>query len=585
MAETLAVGSVIAKIIGDTSDFKRAVKEARSEASNFTGFVGKGMKDVGSSMKGAGMKTSAFLTAPILGLGLAAVKSAADQEQLRISLETMLGSAEKAQALLEQVANFASTTPFEQSDIEQATKSMLAFGIASEDIIPSLKNIGDISAGVGVPIQDLAVIYGKAKTAGTLFAEDINQLTERGVPIIAALAKQFGVAESEIKKLTSEGKVGFEDLQVAFAGMAGEGGQFNNLMEKQSESLAGQWSNLMDEAAKLARTIGEELAPVAMDLVQAIKGLVAWFGGLSEEQKRAIVVFAGLVAALGPVLIILGSVFSAIGTIITVGSTLVGIVGSIGSVFATVGTIIGAVTAGPVLIAIGIIAALGAAGYLLVKNWDKVKNFIGGIINWIVGKFNWLYQKLVGGSIIPDLVRGVLGWIAKMVNSIGSPIQSMIGFIVWAFNTMLNTVWDRAQGIFNIVRDAFQGVYNAIVQPLQSALGAARSIFDQIKNAIPNIGSSVSGFFGNVRGLLGFQHGGAFTVPGVGGPDSQLIAFRATPGEHVSIKTPEQQSRGGDGVQVNIENANVRDQTDIRAIGQEFAYQASANPVLARMNR
>lgn len=210
-----------------------------------------------------------------LGLGaVSAIKQAAAFEQSQIAFETMLGSADKAKTLLSDITKFAAATPFELPEIEASAKSMLAFGFSAEEIIPKLRGVGDIAAGVGVPIQDLAVIYGKARTAGTLYAEDVNQLTERGIPIIKELAKQFGVAESEIKGLVSEGKVGFPNLEQAFADLSGEGGTFFNLMEKQSQSFSGQMSNLKDGIGQLMRGIGMELLPVAKRMVGFVNGSV-----------------------------------------------------------------------------------------------------------------------------------------------------------------------------------------------------------------------------------------------------------------------------------------------------------------------
>lgn len=118
-----------------------------------------------------------------------------------------------------------------------------------------------MSAGVSQPIDEIANIYGKARVQGRLFAEDINQLTERGIPIIQELAKQFGVSEGEVKKLVESGQVGFPQLEQAFTDLTSEGGRFFNLMEAQSASVGGKLSNFADNFTKIQIAAFEAFGP------------------------------------------------------------------------------------------------------------------------------------------------------------------------------------------------------------------------------------------------------------------------------------------------------------------------------------
>lgn len=267
-------GSVVWDLDVDNDKLSRGLQTAQGEVDETAGKVEKRASSMGKTLRNAFLGVSAVVGAAGVAVGGASLKMATDFEQAEIAFSTMLGSADKAQTLLGEIADFAASTPFELTEIQSSSKSLLAFGLSAEQIIPSLRSIGDIAAGVGVPIQELAVIYGKARTAGTLYAEDINQLTERGVPIIAQFAKQFNVAEADIKKLTSEGKIGFEDLQEAFQSLSGEGGTFFNLMEKQSESLGGQFSNLQDGLGQLGVKIGTALLPAAKVLVGFVNSRV-----------------------------------------------------------------------------------------------------------------------------------------------------------------------------------------------------------------------------------------------------------------------------------------------------------------------
>tara|TARA_Y100000310_G_scaffold302772_1_gene340500 strand:- start:1 stop:1671 length:1671 start_codon:yes stop_codon:yes gene_type:complete len=200
-----------------------------------------------------------------LGLGAAfvgfGVKIAAELEQAEVAFTTMLGSSELAKKTLTELQQFAASTPFQFTELVDASKKLIAFGVPVENLQDELRAIGDISAGVGAPITEIAEIYGKAKVQGRLFAEDINQLTGRGIPIIGELAKQFGVAESEVRKLVESGKVGFPHIQTAFDNLTAKGGPFFNLMTAQSRTLSGLWSTFKDNIALAAAEIGTALLP------------------------------------------------------------------------------------------------------------------------------------------------------------------------------------------------------------------------------------------------------------------------------------------------------------------------------------
>ena len=160
-----------------------------------------------------------------------AVERASNMEQAEIAFGVLFKSVSTAKTVLSGLSDFAAETPFELPELTSAAKSLAAFGIAANDVVPELRMLGDISAGIGAPITEIATLYGKAKVQGRLFAKDINELTGRGIPVIGELAKQFGVAENKVQDLVTEGKIGFPEVQKAFQAMTGSGGQFEKLME------------------------------------------------------------------------------------------------------------------------------------------------------------------------------------------------------------------------------------------------------------------------------------------------------------------------------------------------------------------
>ena len=104
--------------------------------------------------------------------------------------------------------------------------------------LEEVRRLGDIASGVTMPLGELAQIYGKARVQGRLFAEDMNQLTGRGIPIIGEIAKQLGIADSEVKKYVEKGEVNFGMIEQAFISLTSEGGRFHDMMKEQSKTMA-----------------------------------------------------------------------------------------------------------------------------------------------------------------------------------------------------------------------------------------------------------------------------------------------------------------------------------------------------------
>lgn len=227
------------------------------------------------------------------------VRLVAEAEQAEIAFTTFLGSGEKAKKLLKELQEFAAETPFQSDEIRDAGKQLLAFGIDAEAIPDTLRRIGDLSAGTGNRLGELAELYGKARVQGTLYAEDINQLTGRGINVIAEFAKQFGVAESAVKGLGSEGKITFENLQQALIDMTSEGGKFAGLTEKQSQSLAGQYSTLLDSVDALKKEFAQGLVPSLLDSVQGLQGFTDESGNASAAAREMGIAVGGLIGNLG----------------------------------------------------------------------------------------------------------------------------------------------------------------------------------------------------------------------------------------------------------------------------------------------
>lgn len=203
------------------------------------------------------------------------------KEEAMTSFGTMLGSVDKANVLMKQLNDLAKDTPYGFEEIAKATKSLLAANVGPEAIKETLTRIGDIASGLNIPFGELSDIYGKIKTQGRLFGEDINQLQGRGIPIIQELAKQFGVSESAVKGMVEKGKIGFPQIEKAFVSLTSKGGKFSGMMIAQSKTFNGMLSTAKDTFAQLSGKVMEPL----FNLMKEGLEFMLKFGDSAEFQK------------------------------------------------------------------------------------------------------------------------------------------------------------------------------------------------------------------------------------------------------------------------------------------------------------
>jgi len=262
-----SANSLVVNLTAKTSAFERGIARARRRIVAFAASTRRTLAGVARAV----MNPATVLGGFAAGAGVGSVvRLASEVETLRVQFKVLTGSAEDAARVMRDVQRFAAETPFQQMDIADAARMLISFGTGASTVVDELRMLGDLAAGTGQPLGQLAEIYGKARVQGRLFGEDINQLTGRGIPVIQALAKQFGVAESEVKKLVERGQVGFPQLQAALQSMTGPGGKFNGLMKELSTTTAGKFSTLIDNLKQVGIIIGEALLPAANVFIDAI---------------------------------------------------------------------------------------------------------------------------------------------------------------------------------------------------------------------------------------------------------------------------------------------------------------------------
>lgn len=239
--------------------FRSLGETANAELQSMDGFMAKAAQTAAGLFAADKLKDFASAIATVRG----------EYQQLEIAFETMLGSKSQADALMAQLIDTAATTPFEMKEIAESSKMLLAYGMAADEVNGTLIRLGDIAAGLSIPIKDLAFLYGTTMVQGRLYTQDLNQFLGRGIPLADELAKQFGKNKSEVKKLVEEGKIGFPEVQKAIEALTNEGSKFGGLMEAQSKTIKGQLSNIEDAWEQMMNEIGrsqEENISKALDI-------------------------------------------------------------------------------------------------------------------------------------------------------------------------------------------------------------------------------------------------------------------------------------------------------------------------------
>ena len=285
-------------ITGDNSNVLnafRGVQDGVRRTQRVVESSGKSIEDVFDKIKSLANTAFVGFTAKEFITTLANVRG--EFQQLEVAFNTMLGSKEKANALMWQLVELAATTPFDLKGVASGAKQLLAYGLEAEKVTDTMRRLGDIAAGLGLQIGDLAWLYGTTLTQGRMYAEDLNQFTGRGIPMIAELAKQFGVAESEVKQLVTDGKVGFPQVEQAIKNLTDEGGKFGGLMEAQSHTIIGQISNIKDSIDMAFNELGQQSEGVINTVLAGVSSAVENWRQIGKIILETIAVYGTYKAA------------------------------------------------------------------------------------------------------------------------------------------------------------------------------------------------------------------------------------------------------------------------------------------------
>lgn len=246
-------------ITGDNTNFLNALQGAESGVRS----TARTVEAAGGDIEGMFKRIQTVAASAFAGFSASQiiktiVQTRGEFQQLEVAFQTMLGSADKATAMVSNLQKLAATTPFDMQGVANGAKQLLAYGVQANDVVDTMRRLGDISAGLSLDLKDLAWLYGTTLTQGRMFTMDLRQFQARGIPMAEELAKIFGVTKNEVAGLVTAGKVGSKEVTQAIKNMTSEGSKFGGLMEAQSHTITGQISNIEDSVSMAMNDLGKQ---------------------------------------------------------------------------------------------------------------------------------------------------------------------------------------------------------------------------------------------------------------------------------------------------------------------------------------
>lgn len=342
------------------------------------------------------------------------------------------------------------------TDAGASSKSLGALGTLTEKLGVQFYN----ADGTMRPFRD--VINDTRDAWGNLTQEEQANYSKKiaGLNAQSAWLALMQASEEDVNK-----------LETALSNCDGTAG---NMADTMNDNLAGQFTILKSQLEELAISFGEILMPVIRDIVSNIQGFVDKLNGMSESQRKVILVIAAVAAAIGPLLIGIGTLCSSISSIITIVSTLAPIIGGLSLKFIAI----------PV-----IIAAVIAAGVWLYKNWDTVKEKASQLKDWVVGVFNSLKENVSAAiqafadkfpaafAFISNVFAAWKGTISNYIEGIKQVFQGIIQF----FKGVFTGNWKQAlEGLKSIFSGALQSMSALAMAPLNALKGVISGAWEAI---------------------------------------------------------------------------------------------------------
>lgn len=458
---------VLIKFKGDESEADKAIKDQEQKLDS--------LKKKGEvAFLGLTAAADAF-TVSVLGGG---IQYNAEIETYLTRLQTLTGSAEKANDILEQIKKDALATPFEVSSLTQAESLLLSTGITAEDArkdILALGNAISASGGGNAELSRMAVNLQQIKNVGKASALDIKQFAYAGIDIYGLLADSMGVTREEASKLD----VSYEMLSTALQNASNEGGKYYGAMEKQSKTYNGAMSNLTESLQVLKGEFSKGLFKAIKKLIPQLTKMFDWLG---KNYKIVVAIAAPLLTFLNVVTGFL-------------------IIKKVTAGFAAFNAVL---AANPIMAVVAGITALVVGIVYLWNNCEAFRNFILGVIENIKMAINSVIQvvQIVVNTIITvvtGVVEVIAGIVTNVVTTIMNILNPIIDFVQNLILLIIAIIVAFIETIYNVLAPIVSFVWNNILSPVINLFSTA---FNTIKNVVSTVFSTIRGVMSSIVGFV-----------------------------------------------------------------------------------
>lgn len=247
---------------------KTKVNIDTSKISEANGGIGSLIGKFSSAKAAVGGFLGAFAASALVDFGREAIDAQSKVEQLEISFRTLLGSQEKASALIAEIKAYGTVTPYDTEGLAQAARLMLSYGMSSSKIMPTLKMLGDIAMGDKDKLQSLTLAFSQMSASGRVCKEDLNQMVDAGFNPLQIISEKTGKSIGELTDEVSKGAISVQDIEQAFIDATSEGGKFHNMVNNMSDSIAGKTAEMTDNWENFKASIGGLLKPAYLGAIQ-----------------------------------------------------------------------------------------------------------------------------------------------------------------------------------------------------------------------------------------------------------------------------------------------------------------------------
>ncbi len=356
-----------------------------------------------------------FLMNPytIIGAGIGAItKLGAQAEMTSTAFRVLVGDEQKAADVLRQINDFAAATPFTKLDLEKAAQTMLNFGMKSDNVMTTLKQLGDISMGDSQKLDSLALVFGQVSAATKMSGQDLMQFINAGFNPLKELAAMTGKSYEELQEVMSKGGIKTEDVAAAIAHATQEGGQFHGMMDATAQTLSGKWSTAIGQIQQQAVAVYEQIQPAilaAVDLFSGLANAVMSVVGFFVDWIDVIGIVAGAVGA-GVVVLNGARIATAAYALVTQGVTMAT------TAWTAAQAALNAVMAmNPFVLVAAVVAALTVA---VVACWNKFAGFRAFVLT--------MWDTLKGlGNIIKDYLIDRIKTFMSGIGKLGAALAKL----------------------------------------------------------------------------------------------------------------------------------------------------------------